>query len=62
MLEAICFQTKEVLEAMEADSGVKLNMLKVDGAPWHWPSDGSGRSRPARRQLPAPFQVAGQHR
>ena len=30
-LEATAFQTLEVLEAMETDSGVKLHTLKVDG-------------------------------
>ena len=30
-LEAICYQTREVLEAMEADSGISLRTLKVDG-------------------------------
>jgi glycerol kinase len=30
-LEATAWQTREVLDAMEADSGVKLNELKVDG-------------------------------
>ncbi len=30
-LEASAFQTREVLEAMEADSGVSLTALKVDG-------------------------------
>ncbi len=30
-LEAICYQTREVLEAMNADSGVPLSTLKVDG-------------------------------
>ena len=30
-LEAICYQTREVLEAMKADSGVELTRLKVDG-------------------------------
>ena len=30
-LEAICYQTKDVLDAMTADSGVKLELLKVDG-------------------------------
>jgi glycerol kinase len=30
-LEATAYQTREVLEAMEADSGVKLTGLKVDG-------------------------------
>ncbi|MDR2895927.1 MAG: glycerol kinase GlpK [Propionibacteriaceae bacterium] len=30
-LEATAFQTREVLDAMEADSGAKLGMLKVDG-------------------------------
>ncbi|MFN8440966.1 MAG: glycerol kinase GlpK [Caldilineaceae bacterium] len=30
-LEAICYQTREVLEAMNADSGVPLAALKVDG-------------------------------
>lgn len=30
-LEATAYQTREVLEAMEADSGVKLKALKVDG-------------------------------
>ncbi len=30
-LEAICYQTREVLEAMEADSRVTLKSLKVDG-------------------------------
>lgn len=30
-LEAIAYQTKDVLTAMENDSGIKLKMLKVDG-------------------------------
>jgi glycerol kinase len=30
-LEAICFQTREVLDAMAADSGARLAVLKVDG-------------------------------
>jgi len=31
VLEATAYQTREVLDAMEKDSGVKLNLLKVDG-------------------------------
>ena len=30
-LEATAYQTREVLDAMETDSGVKLTALKVDG-------------------------------
>jgi glycerol kinase len=30
-LEATCWQTKAILEAMEKDSGKALNKLKVDG-------------------------------
>ncbi|MBO0850631.1 MAG: glycerol kinase GlpK [Pseudonocardia sp.] len=30
-LEAICYQSKDVAEAMEKDSGVHLDVLKVDG-------------------------------
>ena len=30
-LEAICYQSKDVADAMEADSGVHLDVLKVDG-------------------------------
>ncbi len=30
-LEAICYQAREVLEAMETDSGIRLQALKVDG-------------------------------
>jgi glycerol kinase len=30
-LEAICYQTRDVVEAMEQDSGVALGVLKVDG-------------------------------
>jgi glycerol kinase len=30
-LEAICYQTRDVLQAMVADSGVQLEVLKVDG-------------------------------
>ena len=30
-LESICYQTKDVLEAMQKDSGVELTALKVDG-------------------------------
>jgi glycerol kinase len=30
-LEAICYQTRDVLDAMVADSGVRLAVLKVDG-------------------------------
>ena len=31
VLEATAFQTKEILEAMEKDSGIELSSLKVDG-------------------------------
>jgi glycerol kinase len=31
-LEAVCFQTREILDAMNKDSGLKLNKLLVDGA------------------------------
>lgn len=30
-LESLSYQTKDVLDAMQADSGIKLNSLKVDG-------------------------------
>jgi glycerol kinase len=30
-LEGICYQTKDVADAMESDSGVRLDVLKVDG-------------------------------
>ena len=30
-LESICYQSRDVAEAMEADSGVTLDVLKVDG-------------------------------
>src|SRR5688572_3160053 len=30
-LEAICYQSRDVVEAMEQDSGVSLDVLKVDG-------------------------------
>ncbi|MGE2713737.1 glycerol kinase GlpK [Mycolicibacterium litorale] len=30
-LEAICYQSRDVAEAMSADSGVRLDVLKVDG-------------------------------
>jgi glycerol kinase len=30
-LEAICFQTRDVLEAMHTDSGITLDCLRVDG-------------------------------
>ncbi|HIP87920.1 MAG TPA: glycerol kinase [Anaerolineales bacterium] len=30
-MEAICYQTRDVLEAMRADSGIELTALKVDG-------------------------------
>lgn len=30
-LEAICYQSRDVVDAMEADSGVRLQVLKVDG-------------------------------
>lgn len=30
-LEAICYQSRDVMEAMQADSGVHLDVLKVDG-------------------------------
>ncbi|WP_194927256.1 glycerol kinase GlpK [Catenulispora pinisilvae] len=30
-LESICYQTRDVVEAMEQDSGVKLDVLRVDG-------------------------------
>ena len=30
-LEAVCFQTKELLEAMHSDCGIVLQRLQVDG-------------------------------
>jgi glycerol kinase len=30
-LEAICYQSRDVVDAMEQDSGVRLDVLKVDG-------------------------------
>ncbi|PVU94709.1 hypothetical protein BB561_002309 [Smittium simulii] len=30
-LESVCFQTKDILDAMDADSGDKLKVLRVDG-------------------------------
>ncbi|MBN0602753.1 glycerol kinase, partial [Pseudomonas aeruginosa] len=30
-LESIAFQTRDVLEAMQADSGIRLHALRVDG-------------------------------
>ncbi|SNY90175.1 glycerol kinase [Cohaesibacter sp. ES.047] len=30
-LEALCYQTRDVLAAMEADSGIKLDKMRVDG-------------------------------
>ncbi len=30
-LEAICYQTKEIIDAMQADSGITLKELRVDG-------------------------------
>ncbi|KAK7495455.1 hypothetical protein BaRGS_00013394 [Batillaria attramentaria] len=30
-LEAVCFQTREIIEAMEQDSGIPLTSLRVDG-------------------------------
>ena len=30
-LEAICYQSRDVVDAMQADSGVRLDVLKVDG-------------------------------
>ena len=31
VLEAVAYQTKDIVEAMDKDSGVRLNQLKVDG-------------------------------
>jgi glycerol kinase len=31
VLEAICYQSRDVAEAMARDSGVRLDVLKVDG-------------------------------
>lgn len=30
-MEAVCFQTRDILEAMVKDSGTKLTTLQVDG-------------------------------
>ena len=30
-LEAICYQTREIMDAMSADSGVTLTQMRVDG-------------------------------
>lgn len=30
-LEAVCFQTREILSAMEKDSGIAISKLLVDG-------------------------------
>lgn len=31
VLEAVCFQTREILDSMQKDSGIVLNKLQVDG-------------------------------
>lgn len=31
VLEAVCFQTREILDSMQKDSGIALNKLQVDG-------------------------------
>ncbi|XP_068207343.1 glycerol kinase-like [Palaemon carinicauda] len=31
VLEAVCFQTREILDSMQKDSGIILNKLQVDG-------------------------------
>lgn len=31
VLEAVCFQTREILDAMQKDSGITVNKLQVDG-------------------------------
>lgn len=31
VLEAVCFQTREILDAMQKDSGITLSKLQVDG-------------------------------
>ena len=31
MLEAVCYQTREVLEAMQQDSGVEITSMAADG-------------------------------
>ena len=31
-LEAVCFQTREILDAMDKDSGLQLERVLVDGA------------------------------
>lgn len=31
-LEAVCFQTREIMEAMDKDSGIRPEALVVDGA------------------------------
>ncbi len=33
VLEAICYRTKDVIDAMEKDSNIKIHDLKVDGGP-----------------------------
>ncbi len=30
-LEAVCFQSRDVIDAMQADSGIRLSSLKIDG-------------------------------
>ena len=54
-LEAICYQSRDVVEAMEADSGVHLEVLKVDGgitANDAVHADPGGRPRRRRGQSP----------
>ena len=31
VLEAVCFQTREILDAMQKDSGITISRLLVDG-------------------------------
>lgn len=42
-LEAVCYQTRAVLDVIESESGVRLEELKVDGE--------SRRRKPARPKL-----------
>jgi glycerol kinase len=53
VLEAACYQTRAVLDVIEQESGVKLEVLKVDGESRRYPRLGGvgGRSDSHRHSL-----------
>ncbi len=58
-LESLAYQTRDVLDAMDRDSGIRLRNLRVDGGAWVLPGRSEARPGYGTRFLEHPLHALG---